>query len=681
MQKIRWFTAIMKRRVGKMTKGKYSVRVLVLWLTVFFMSFCSQITCSAAAVADPQETVIQASQKLQNLKNYHMTLGVTNSMKVQGKNISIGMNGEWDVQVKPMLMKNTMTMTTTTDLKKSEQTMLQYFEQVGDQLFLYLNVNNQWVKQSVPNYNPLSNYDIYLKMIKSVTLIRETPDSKVYEVTVDGSYLQDNFEQIMASTGMKNVKLPADLLKGVGDFKYNLFIDSNTGLISEMYMDMSDFMRTIGNNMADSANMSEGPKTALREMFNSAKLVIAISFSQFNSVEKIQIPQEARAGAASIATQPKQPDSSPPPSPSQVIPSDANMKATVKIGCNLELTGGVAQFGQEALNGARLAVKEANDSGGVLGRQIELIERDNASEPSQSVAVMATLVSQDKVVAVIGAVASSDSLSAAPVAEGSRIPMISPTSTNPRVTMEQGQLRRYVFRACFIDPYQGKIMAEFASGSLGAKTAAIITDSSSDYSRSISQVFQSNFVANGGKIAAQETYRQKDEDFSGQVTRIQEANPDVVFIPGYYQEAGRFIRQAREMGITVPLLGADGWDSPGLLQTAGAEALNNTYFSNHYSQQDGSPAGKRFADNYRREYKTGPSAISALGYDAALMVLEAIKKANSTEPEKIRTALETIEVEGATGKISFDVFHNPVKPAVVIQMVNGRQTLFQRINP
>ncbi len=282
---------------------------------------------------------------------------------------------------------------------------------------------------------------------------------------------------------------------------------------------------------------------------------------------------------------------------------------------------------------------------------------------------------------MIGAVASTNSLSAAPVAERARIAMISPTSTNPRVTVERGQVKRYVFRACFIDPYQGKIMAEFAAGSLGARTAAIITDANSDYSREISQVFRSNFAANGGKIIAQESYRQKDEDFGEQITRLQDAKPDVIFVPGYYQEVGLFIKQAREAGITVPLLGGDGWDSTALVRIAGAEALNNAYFSNHYSPQDGSPAQNRFVAGFRQEYKTAPSAIGALGYDAALLILEAIKKANSADPEKIRDALENIETEGVTGKISFDAFHNPVKPAVIIKLVDGRQTFFQRISP
>ncbi len=173
----------------------------------------------------------------------------------------------------------------------------------------------------------------------------------------------------------------------------------------------------------------------------------------------------------------------------------------------------------------------------------------------------------------------------------------------------------------------------------------------------------------------------RDQNFSGQLGRIQDANPDLIFVPGYYQEVGLIVRQAREMGITVPLLGADGWDSPRLIQYAGAKALNDTYFSNHYWPQAGPEPGGRFFVNYRREFGAAPTAIGALGYDSALILLEAIKKAGSTDPEKIRDALENVEIEGATGKIFFDVFHNPVKGAVVIKMVDGRQTFFQRVTP
>lgn len=355
--------------------------------------------------------------------------------------------------------------------------------------------------------------------------------------------------------------------------------------------------------------------------------------------------------------------------------------STIKIGGNLELSGNVASFGHEALRGAGLAVKEINHSGGVLGRQIEFVVMDNASQATESANAALALISQQKVVAIIGAVASSNTLGYIPVAEESRIPIISPTATNPKVTVSGGEVRKYVFRSSFVDPHQGRIMGNFAMDSLGAKRTAVIVDYSSDYSKGVAMIFKDTVLAKGGEMVAEETYLLRDQDFSRQLERVRDANPDVIFIPGYYQEVGPIIRQAREMGIMVPILGGDGWDSPKLVEYAGAEALNNTYFANHYSSQDPSAMVKKFNEAYKKEYYTEPEAISALSYDTVMILVAAIKKANSTEPEKIRDALETIQIEGVTGQISFDAFHNPVKPGVVIAMVNGKQTFYQRINP
>lgn len=659
-----------------MAKAKGMLFLVMFWLLM--VSASGTGACSPANGADPNEVVRKAYQKFLDVKSYHMTMGVTTSMTVFGNNLNVVMNGESDVQVKPMLMKSIMTVKMNMGQNQSEQTILQYAEQAGDQFVVYSNAKNQWVKQSVPMVNPMNEYDNYFKGITSVTPVRETADATVYEVTVSGSYLRENIERAMASAGAKNMKLPMEIFNNLGDFKYTLFIDKKTAMISEMVIDLSDFIKTIGANIAEMPNVPEGQKKMLKEMFGNARMVTTVSFSQINGVGKIQIPQEAKNAVDAVGPSVK-------PADSLLNTNSGQQKVVggppIKIGVNLELSGGVAAFGQDALNGAQLAVKEANLSGGVLGRQVELVIQDNASDPNKAIGAMTALTSQDKVVAIIGPVASSYALAAAPVAKASRVLMVSPAASNPRVTVEGGQVKRYVFRACFIDPYQGRVMADFAAASLGAKRAAVFTDSTSNYSRSVSEVFQSVFTANGGKIVSQEVYLQKDQNFRNQLARIQDANPDVIFIPGYYQEAGLIIKQAREMGIGVPLLGADGWDTPALIQYAGHEALNNTYFSNHYSLQNSSPINSKFVDGYRLEYCKEPGAFSALGYDTVLLVLEAIKRANSTDPEKIRDALENIEIEGATGKISFDVFHNPVKSAVVIKMVDGRQTFFQKFDP
>lgn len=361
--------------------------------------------------------------------------------------------------------------------------------------------------------------------------------------------------------------------------------------------------------------------------------------------------------------------------------SNSTESLTIKIGGNFELSGGIAKFGHAALKGAGLAVHEVNKSGGVLGRQVEFIVMDNASEERVSANITRTLISQQNVIAIIGAVASVNTLASVSVAEDGRIPIISPTSSNFKVTVNNGQVRKYVFRSCFVDPYQGKMMGNFATDSLGAKRVAVIIDNTSNYSKEIAMIFKSTVLENGGKIVAEEAYFHKDRDFRQQLEQVQTANPEVIFIPGYYEEVGRIIRQARQMGITIPILGVNGWDSPKLVEVAGVDALNNTYFSKDYSPQDSSAIGKKFIAAYKKEYFTEPDEISALSYDTVMILMEAIKKAKSTNPEKIRDALEIIKVEGVTGKISFDTFHNPIKPVVVIAMVNGKQTFFQRINP
>lgn len=354
----------------------------------------------------------------------------------------------------------------------------------------------------------------------------------------------------------------------------------------------------------------------------------------------------------------------------------------IRLGANFELTGGVAQYGQSAANGIKLAIKEANAAGGVLGKQIKLVVADNKSEPAEAGNATTKLITQDKVIAIFGPAASSNVLASTQIAQDNKIPLLTPTGTNTKITVDNGKVKDFAFRSCFIDPFQGQVMASFAQKTVKAKTAAIYIDSSSDYSKSLSQNFEEVFVKNGGTIVAKEAFLQKDQDFKAALTKIKALNPDVIYIPAYYEEVGKIIKQARELGITAPLLGSDGWDSPKLAEIAGAAALNNTFFTNHYSSQDKDPMVQKFVESYKKEYGQEPDAFAVLGYDGALMMIDAIKRANSTDSVKIKDALaQTKDLKVLTGTLSLDANHDPIKSAVIIEMKDGKQTFKEKVNP
>jgi len=356
---------------------------------------------------------------------------------------------------------------------------------------------------------------------------------------------------------------------------------------------------------------------------------------------------------------------------------------TIKIGANFEMTGSVAAFGQSQLNGIKLAVKEINDKGGVLEKKLEIIEQDNASKPEESTRVAGKLISDD-VVVLMGATTSTNTLAAVNVANDKKVPMVTASATNPDVTFDskKNKLNEYVFRACFIDPFQGQVMANFASQKLSAKTAVIYTDNASDYSKGLQKFFKETFAKNGGKILAEESYQTKDTDFKAVLTRIKQLNPDVVYVPGYYEEVGKILKQARELGIDKPFMGGDGWDAPQLLDIAGKDALNNTFISNHYSPQDPDAKVKSFVDAFKKEYGTEPDAMAVLGYDAAYMIADAIKRAGAADKEKIKDALAaTKDFTGVTGKIALDKNHDPVKAAVVLEYKDGKQVYKDKIQP
>jgi len=359
-----------------------------------------------------------------------------------------------------------------------------------------------------------------------------------------------------------------------------------------------------------------------------------------------------------------------------------NAAKEIKIGGVLELSGGVATFGQSVLNAVNLAFEDQNKKGGVLGKQLKFITADNKSEAGESTSAITKLITQDKVIAVIGAVTSSNTKAAVPVSADNKIPLITPTATNAEVTVNKdGSLNKWVFRACFLDPFQGKVAANFVTNTLKLKKAAIFIDQKDDYSKGLAAEFKKVMESSGGTITDIENYVGGDKDFKSTLTRIKASNAEVVFVPGYYSEVGLIVKQARELGITVPIVGGDGWDSAKLPELAGAANLNDTYFVNHMWADD--PATKPFVDAYKAKYNVEPDALAALGYDAAGMLIAAIEKAGSVDSSKIRDALEnTTGFKGVTGVITVDPkTHNPVKSAAIIRMVDGKKTLFTHVNP
>ena len=353
---------------------------------------------------------------------------------------------------------------------------------------------------------------------------------------------------------------------------------------------------------------------------------------------------------------------------------------TIKVGANFEITGNVANYGTTARDGFNLAIKEANEAGGINGKKITVIEADNKSDPAESANAATKLISDDKVVAIVGPATSGAVQAESQIATENKIPIIAPCATIPDITVENGQVKPYVFRGCFIDPLQSNTMANFAANELKAKTAVIYLDSSTDYSKSLAEVFKNKFEALGGKVVMEEALVAKDQDFKATLTNIKTANADVIYIPAYYEEVGKIVKQARELGITQPILGTDGWDDTKVVDIAGADALNNTYYVTHYIDTD--PDAKAFVDAFTKEYGHAPGVFAALGYDAGKMLVDAIKRAGSTDPEAIQKALaETKDLQVGTGKLTVDENHNLIKNAFIIEMKDGVKTLKERVTP
>ena len=352
--------------------------------------------------------------------------------------------------------------------------------------------------------------------------------------------------------------------------------------------------------------------------------------------------------------------------------------APIKVGEFASLTGKEAAFGQSSHKGTLLAVEEINAAGGVLGRKIQLITEDNQSKAGESATIAKKLISRDKVVALIGEVASMRSLEAAPIAQQSRIPMISPSSTNPKVT----EIGNYVFRVCFIDPFQGVVMAKFARNTLKLKRVAVLTSVSSAYSVGLAKYFKERFVQDGGAIALEQRFTEGDKDFKAQLTAIKAANVDGIFLPGYYTEAALVCKQARDLGMNLPLFGGDGWEAPQLISIGGA-AVEGTYYSTHYSPENKSPAVSGFVERFRKRWDNEvPDAMAALGYDAAMVLADAIKRAGTTDSAKLRDALAaTKNLPGVTGDTTLDTQRNASKAAVVIAVKDGQFKFLETVAP
>jgi len=349
----------------------------------------------------------------------------------------------------------------------------------------------------------------------------------------------------------------------------------------------------------------------------------------------------------------------------------------IKIGEYGSLTGLTATFGINTDRGIQMAVEKINQEGGLLGKKVVVIVEDDQGKPEEAATAVTKLINQDKVIAVLGEVASSRSLAGAPICQQAKVPMITPSSTNHKVT----QVGDFIFRVCFIDPFQGEVMAKFAYNTLKVKRAAILRDIKNDYSVGLADYFKDIFTKLGGQIVADESYSEGDIDFRAQLTSVKTKNPETIFVPGYYTEVGLLVRQARDLGFKIPIIGGDGWDSPKLVEIGG-KALNGCYYSNHYSPEDTSQVIQNFVKEFQAKYNEIPDAMAPLGYDAAMILFEAIKKAGTTDGAKVREIIaQTQDYPGITGKITIDEERNAVKPAVVLKVEGGKIKFVETVHP
>ncbi len=348
----------------------------------------------------------------------------------------------------------------------------------------------------------------------------------------------------------------------------------------------------------------------------------------------------------------------------------------VVVGGVAPLTGEAATFGASTKNGYDLAVSEWNAKGGVLGKQVQLVFADDKGDPAEGATVFTKLIEQDKACAILGTVMSKVSLAGAPICQSAKIPMIATASTNPKVT----GVGNFVFRACFIDPFQGTVGAKFAFDDLKAKKAACLFDVGNDYTKGLSEFFKAKFTALGGEVVGFEGHATGTSDFKAQLTKVLAAKPDVLYVSDYYSDVAIIAKQARELGFKGPLVGGDGWDSPKLTEIAGP-AIEGCFFTNHYAKEDKSPIVQEFVGKYTAKYKAAPDALAALAYDATNIMLDAISRAGSTDGAAIQGALVKTDLKVVTGQVKFDGERNPVKSAVIIELKGGQQVYKTTVAP
>jgi branched-chain amino acid transport system substrate-binding protein len=355
----------------------------------------------------------------------------------------------------------------------------------------------------------------------------------------------------------------------------------------------------------------------------------------------------------------------------------AEPSGDIPVGVYGALTGSEAAFGTSTVNGVRIAADEINAAGGLLGRKIRLVVEDDQGRAEEAASVVTKLITSDGVVALIGENSSNQSLAAAPIAQMHGVPMISPSSTNPTVT-EKGDS---IFRVCFTDPYQGKALASFVRTNLKLDTAAILVDKKNDYSVGLASVFRKDFEAAGGKIVAEQSYSGGDTEFRPQLTTIKGASPQALFIPGFYTEVGQIAIQARDLGITAPLVGGDGWDSPVVIQIGG-KAIEGSYFSDHYFVGDTRPVVRKFVTEYEKRYGGKPEATAALGYDALYLFANAARRANTIDKKAVRDQIAaTKDYDGVSGMITMGADRNPIKPVAMIKIENGQMNFAGWVKP
>jgi branched-chain amino acid transport system substrate-binding protein len=384
------------------------------------------------------------------------------------------------------------------------------------------------------------------------------------------------------------------------------------------------------------------------------------------------------ASLAVVACQSKKPETE---APARAAAAPAPASDKILVGHVGSMTGSEATFGQSTDNGIKLAIEQWNAKGGVKGRTISLRTYDSQGKPEEAAVAATRLVVNDKVNLLLGEVASSRSLAMAPVADGNGTPMITPSSTNPRVTKDKDKVRPFVFRVCFIDPFQGTVMAKFARNDRKIDRVAILRDVGNDYSMGLADYFLAKFKELGGTIVDDQSYKAGDQDFKAQLTAIKNKNPQAIYVPGYYTDVALIARQARELGMKQPLLGGDGWDSSKLYEIGG-KAIEGSFFSNHYSPDDPSPRIQEFVKAYKARFGGVPDGLAAQGYDAAMVGFDAMNRAADGSGTAIRDAIAaTKDYPGVTGIITIDANHDAVKPAVVLEVKDGKSVFVTSVAP